>query len=103
MDKPRFNGRLIKATGNGEQVEVVFSAADQGELRSRLTQAAAVCTERMRANNEEVLEVAKAVNLNVEKMKAAARREVREELGLPPEGEEGNGAAAGPAHLRADP
>lgn len=101
MEKPVFNGRLVKGTGNGEQIEVVFAAVDGEQLRTRLKTAVKVCEERMKANNDQVLELADAVKLKVDQIKDAARREVVAELGHAPEGENG-GAPAGPAHLRAD-
>ena len=101
MEKPIFNGRLVKGTGNGEQVEVVFSAADQEQLRTRLSQAVQVCQIRLKANNDEVLDVAAMVTEKVAALRDAIKRELLAAGWTPPEGE-ADGAAAGPAHLRAD-
>src|SRR5215475_6442827 len=64
--KPIFNGRLVKGTGSGETVEVVFAAGDQEQLRTRLDQAVRVCQARLKVNNDEVLDVAAMVNLKVQ-------------------------------------
>jgi ribosomal protein S20 len=100
VEKPVFNGRLVKGTGNGEQIEVVFAAADGEQLRSRLRTAVKVCEERMKANNEQVLELADAVKLKVDQIKETARREVIAELGAPEGGS--NGTASGAADVRPD-
>jgi len=101
MEKPVFNGRLVKGTGSGETVEVVFAAADQEQLRTRLDQAVRVCQTRLKLNNDEVLDVAALVNQKVAALREAIKRELLAAGWTPPEGE-ADGAAAGPAHLRAD-
>jgi len=100
--KPIFNGRLVKGTGSGETVEVVFAAGDQEQLRTRLDQAVKVCQARLKLNNDEVLDVAAMVNLKVQQLRESIKRELLAAGWTPPEGEADGNAAAGSAHLRAD-
>src|SRR5215472_17332150 len=102
MEKPIFNGRLVKGTGSGETVEVVFAAGDQEQLRTRLDQAVKVFQARLQLNNHEVLDVAAVVNLKGQQLRESIKRELLAAGWTPPEGEADGNAAAGSAHLRAD-
>ena len=102
--KPTYNCRFVKGTGSGEQIEVVFAATDEGDLRTKLSHAVKVCEARLKASNTEVLEVADAVMAKVGEIRAAIRRDLENEGWLPPAGGASNGDAPhGPAHVRPDP
>jgi hypothetical protein len=52
---PTFSGRLTKVTGEGEQVELAFTAETPEELTARLAAAGLAATARLTINNETIV------------------------------------------------
>jgi hypothetical protein len=52
---PTFSGRLTKVTGEGEQVELAFTAETPEELVQRLAAAGVAATARLTTNNDAIV------------------------------------------------
>jgi hypothetical protein len=52
---PTFSGRLTKVTGEGEQVELAFTAETFEELTARLAAAGVAATARLTTNNDTIV------------------------------------------------
>jgi hypothetical protein len=52
---PRFSGKLSKVTGEGEQVELAFTAATPEELAANLAAAGAAASARLATNNDAIV------------------------------------------------
>jgi hypothetical protein len=52
---PAFSGRLTKVTGEGEQVELAFTAETPEELVQRLAAAGVAATARLTTNNDAIV------------------------------------------------
>jgi hypothetical protein len=52
---PRFSGKLSKVTGEGEQVELAFTAATPDELAANLAAAGAAASARLATNNDAIV------------------------------------------------
>jgi hypothetical protein len=52
---PTFSGRLTKVTGEGEQVELAFTAETPEELVARLAAAGVAATARLTTNNDVIV------------------------------------------------
>jgi len=104
---PAFSGRIVKVTGEGEHVEIAFTAADAAELAERLTAAGAATSARMMANNDAIVRAGDTFEERQRKVYEAAKDSLRRELGLeePAAVDEGNHAddAGGPIHTPAHP
>jgi hypothetical protein len=53
---PTFSGRLTKVTGEGEQVELAFTADTPEELTARLAAAGAAASLRLTRNNDVIVQ-----------------------------------------------
>ena len=105
---PPFSGRVVKVTGEGEHVEIAFTAGDAAELGERLTAAGNAAAARMMANNDAILSAGDTFEERQRKVYEAAVAGLRRELGLeepaPAAVDEGNHAddAGGPIHTPAN-
>jgi hypothetical protein len=52
---PRFSGKLSKVTGEGEQIELAFTADSPDELATHLAAAGRAATARLTANNDTIV------------------------------------------------
>jgi hypothetical protein len=52
---PRFSGKLSKVTGEGEQIELAFTADSADELAAQLAAAGRAATARLTANNDRIV------------------------------------------------
>jgi hypothetical protein len=52
---PRFSGKLSKVTGEGEQIELAFTADSADELAAHLAAAGRAATARLTANNDTIV------------------------------------------------
>jgi hypothetical protein len=77
---PPFSGRLTKVTGEGEQVEIAFTAETPQELAARLTAAGVSASERLATNNAVILRAADTFEERQRKIYDAAVTQVREEV-----------------------
>jgi hypothetical protein len=105
---PPFSGQLVKVTGEGEQVTLAFTAATVDGLRHALAAAGAVALERVKANNEAILNAASVFEERQAKVYAHAVAQLRREMGLtaPPGDDQGTSHAddsAGPIHAAENP
>lgn len=97
---PAFSGRVVKVTGEGETVEIAFTAATPAELAERLAAATGTAHARMRANNDALVRAGDVFEERQAKVYEAAVAALRRELGLEepaPTADEGNHADAGGA------
>jgi len=104
---PPFSGRVVKVTGEGEHVEIAFTAGDAAELGARLTAAGDAAAARMLANNAAIVSAGDTFEERQRKVYEAAKASLRRELGLEEPAaavDEGNHAddAGGPIHTPAD-
>jgi hypothetical protein len=105
-DYPAFSGRLTIVTGEGEQVELAFTAATGEELAARLAAAGAAATARRHVNNEAIVRAGDTFEARQEKVYNAAVAALRGELGLEPSSATADGGAhadaGGPLHSATD-
>lgn len=100
----------MKATAEGEQVTIAFTADTPEQLRVRLAAAAAAATERLQASNAAILDAAATFEERQTKVYNSAVSQLRREIGQPAPGEAAPGDpsshaddTAGPIHAPANP
>jgi len=79
---PAFSARLSKVTGEGEQLEVAFTATSPDELAARLAAAGAAATARLTTNNDAIAHAADTLEARTQRVYDAAVAQLRHELGL---------------------
>ncbi len=89
---PKYSGQLVKVTGEGEHLTLAFAAGTVDELRAAVGVAGAIALERMRANNEAILDAASTFEARQVQVFTNAVAQLRRELGLSAAGD-GNGAS----------
>jgi hypothetical protein len=77
---PTFSGRLTKATGENEQVEIAFTAETSHELMERLAAAGVAASARLVTNNETILRAGESFEARQRKIYDAAVGQIRAEV-----------------------
>lgn len=101
-----FHAQLSRVSGDQEQLTVSFNGSDQGELRTRLRQAAEVMDQHVKKHNDKVLDITEKARETLEAARERIRNERDEELiregRLIPKEANGGADPAGTADLRTD-
>jgi hypothetical protein len=77
---PTFSGRLTKATGDSEQVEIAFTAETPDELMARLAAAGIAASARLGTNNDAILRAGDSFEARQRKIYDAAVAQIRAEV-----------------------
>jgi hypothetical protein len=77
---PTFSGRLTKATGENEQVEIAFTAETTPELMERLAAAGVAASARLASNNDTILRAGESFETRQRKIYDAAVAQIRAEV-----------------------
>lgn len=77
---PTFSGRLTKATGESEQVEIAFTAETPAELMAHLAAAGVAASGRLATNNDAILKAGDSFEARQRKLYDAAVAQVRAEV-----------------------
>jgi hypothetical protein len=77
---PTFSGRLTKATGENEQVEIAFTAETSDELMARLAAAGVAASARLVTNNDAIVRAGDSFEARQRKIYDAAVAQIRAEV-----------------------
>jgi hypothetical protein len=77
---PTFSGRLTKVTGEGEQVELAFTAETPEELLQRLAAAGVAATARLTTNNDAIVRAGATFEERQRQVYDAAVHTLRQEV-----------------------
>ena len=79
---PKYSGQIVKVTGEGEHVTLAFTAGTVKELREAVGVVGAVAAERVKVNNDAVLDAASTFEQRQVQVYSNAVAQLRQEFNL---------------------